>query len=71
MQNEEFPACKIVDVPGDGNCFYRSLQLLLGNDHKEYMVLKDLVYFYTQQNQGLAAQVGDVSDILSRIRRDK
>jgi hypothetical protein len=35
---------RMVDVEGDGNCFYRAVQIALGYQEGNYMLLKDLVH---------------------------
>ena len=46
-ENEE-EQCDMINVAGDGNCFYRTIQILLGNDEKHYMSLKQSIYDFAR-----------------------
>ncbi len=41
--------CQVVDVEGDGNCFYRAIQIALGYKEGNYMLLKDLVHDFARK----------------------
>ncbi len=36
----------VVNVAGDGNCFYRALSVLLGSHSNQYKMVKDMVADY-------------------------
>ncbi len=70
MQPHEEEKCHVVNVVGDGNCFYRAVQVLLGFDEDDYMPLKEMVYEFAHENIELTFESGDAFDILNRIGKD-
>ncbi len=50
VEEREEEQCHIINVAGDGNCFYRAIQILLGNDEEHYMSLKHSIYEFARKN---------------------
>jgi hypothetical protein len=50
VEEREQEQCHIINVAGDGNCFYRAIQILLGNDEEYYMSLKQSIYNFAKKN---------------------
>jgi hypothetical protein len=44
IEKSDEEQCQVVDVEGDGNCFYRTVHFALGYQEGNYMLLKDLVH---------------------------
>ena len=51
MKNQVIGKKKIVNVLGDGNCFYRALALTLGMNENGYSQIKSLLYDYLAVNE--------------------
>ena len=62
--------CVVQEAGGGGNCFYRSIQVLLGNNPNDYMVLKEMVYEYAKSHKRLTSSVGHSGRIEARIIED-
>ena len=39
--------CSVVDVEGDGNCFYRAVAVAMGLEEAAYRDIKNLVHDFT------------------------
>ncbi len=50
VKEREQEQCHIINVAGDGNCFYRAIQILLGNDEEYYMSLKQSIHDFAKKN---------------------
>jgi hypothetical protein len=50
VEEREQEQCHIINVAGDGNCFYRAIQILLGNDEEYYMSLKQSIHDFAKKN---------------------
>ncbi len=50
VEEREQEQCHIINVAGDGNCFYRAIQILLGNDEEYYRSLKQSIHDFAKKN---------------------
>ncbi len=41
----------IINVKGDGNCFYRALSVCLGYDESQYMTIKEILSDFLLENK--------------------
>jgi hypothetical protein len=51
----------IVDVQGDGNCFYRAVSVLLGLPEEEYKALKFRMNKYVFKNAIFYSYLGNIN----------
>jgi hypothetical protein len=70
MEGPEVP-CKTTDVHGDGNYFYRTVSLLLGNKQENCFKLKEIVHDFTLAHFELALQIAGGHTTVDRIVRDR
>jgi hypothetical protein len=52
VEEREEEQCHVINVAGDGNCLYRAIQILLGNDEENYMSLKQSIHDFAKKNMG-------------------
>ena len=62
--------CFIKEAGGRGNCFYRSIQELLGNNPDDYMSLKEMVHEYAKRHRPMTRTLGNPKKIEARIIND-
>jgi len=59
--------CSVVDVEGDGNCFYRGVAVAMGLGEAAYRDIKKLVHDFTIANREVLENVGDIEGTAARI----
>lgn len=57
----------IVNVKGDGNCFYRALALTLGYCEDSYETIKILLHDYILSNQNTFDYLGDPVEFANKV----
>ena len=59
--------CSVVDVEGDGNCFYRAVAVAMGLEEAAYRDIKNLVHDFTLANMEVLENVADIYGTAARI----
>jgi hypothetical protein len=59
--------CSVIDVEGDGNCFYRAVAVAMGLGEAAYRHIKKLVHDFTIANRDVLENVGDIEGTAARI----
>ena len=60
----------VVDVQGDGNCFYRAVSVLLGLPEGEYKALKLRLNKYVVNNAVFYSYLGNINQLAELILRE-
>ena len=59
--------CSVVDVEGDGNCFYRAVAVAMGLEEAAYRDIKNLAHDFTLANMEVLENVADIYGTAARI----
>ncbi len=61
---------KIVNVKGDGNCFFRAIAVSLGYNESQYMTIKEILSDFVLENSDLFSYLPNIQLVAQRIKQD-
>ena len=61
----------IVNVMGDGNCFYRALAVAMGMTEDSYAEIKILLHDFLEENRVIFDYLGDIDELKKIIWKDR
>lgn len=62
---------KIINVRGDGNCFYRVLALTLGMEENDYKEIKIIMYDFLEANKAVFDYLDSIGQLKKLIIKDR